>query len=112
MKNTIMRILIGAILLLLISGIAVLVIGSMHEWTALQLSDGFFWAGAIMGLIGFISLQGYSQRGPAWPPAHADENDRFKLWAADVFHGKMLAAVFGISALLLFGLSFLFLRLS
>ena len=111
MKNTIMRVLIGVILLSLISGIVVSIIGLMHGWKTSQFSDGFFWAGAIMVLIGFISLQGYSQRTTGWPQVHSDPADRGKLWAADIFRGKILMAVFGISGLLLFGLSILASRL-
>jgi hypothetical protein len=111
MKNTILRILIGAILFGLISSIVVSIIGLLHGWTASQFSDGFFWAGAIMISIGFISLLGYSRRPIDWPPVHSDPADRAKLWAADAFRGKILMAAFGISGLLLFGLSILLLRL-
>jgi hypothetical protein len=112
MKNTILRILIGAILFSLISGIVVSIIGLRLGWKAsIQFSDGFFWAGVIMISIGFISLRGYSQRTTAWPPVSLDPADGAKLWAADAFHGKTLMAVFGIAGLLLFGLSFLVLRL-
>ncbi len=111
MKNTILRILIGAILFSLISGIVVLIIGFMHGWRTSQFSDGFFCAGVIMILVGFTSLQGYGQRTMDWPPVHLGPADRARLWAADTFHGKILMAVFGISGLLLFGLSFLVLRL-
>lgn len=111
MKNTILRILIGTILLWLISGIVVSIIGLILGWKTSQFSDGFFWAGVIMILIGFISLQGYSQRTVDWPPVHSDPADRGKLWAADTFRGKILIAVFGISGLLLFGLSILISRL-
>ena len=111
MRNTILRILIRAILLALISGIVVSIIGLMQGWKTYQFSDGFFWAGAIMILIGFVSLRGYSQRTMDWPPVHLDPADRASLWAADSFRGRVLTAVFGISGLLLFGLSFLVLRL-
>jgi hypothetical protein len=112
MKNTILRILIGAILFSLISGIVVSIIGLMRGWkTSAQFSDGFFWAGVIMISIGFVSLLGYSQRTIDWPPVHSDPPDRAKLWTADTLHGKILMAVFGISGLLLFGLSLLVLRL-
>jgi hypothetical protein len=111
MRNMILRILIGAILLSLISGIVVAIIGSMHGWKTFQFSDGFFWAGVLMIAIGFISLQGYNQRTAHWPPVDSDPADRAKLWAADAFHGKMLMAVFGISGLLLFGMSLLVLKL-
>jgi len=112
MKNTILRILIGAILFSLISGIVVLIIGSMRGWkTSTQFSDGFFWAGVVMIAIGFISFRGYSLGTINWPPVHLDPSDRAKLWVADAFRGKTLMAVFGISGLLLFGLSFLVSRL-
>ena len=59
MKNTILRILISAILFSLISGIVVSIIGLLLGWkTSTQFSDGFFWAGAIMILIGFFSFLG------------------------------------------------------
>ena len=112
MKNTILRILISAILFSLISGIVVSIIGLMLGWkTSTQFSNGFFWDGVIMILIGFISFQGYRQRTIDWPPVHLDSAERSNLWAADTFRGKNLMAVFGISGLLLFGLSFLALRL-
>jgi hypothetical protein len=112
MKNTILRILIGAIVISLISGIVVSIIGLRLGWKASnQFSDGFFWAGVIMFSIGFISFRGYSQRTTAWPPVYLEPADSAKLWAADAFHGKILVAVFGISGLLLFGLSFLVSRL-
>jgi hypothetical protein len=112
MKKTILRILIGAILFSLISGVVVSIIGLARGWkTSTQFSDGFFWASVILIAIGFISLQGYSQRTAGWPPVHSDPADRAKLWAADVSRGKILMAAFGISGLLLFGLSFLVLRL-
>jgi hypothetical protein len=112
MKSTILRILVRAILFSLISGIVVSIIGFIHRWkTATQFSDGLFWAGVIMILIGFISFRGYSQRTTAWPPVYSDSADRAKLWAADAFHGKVLMAIFGISGLLLLGLSILVSRL-
>jgi hypothetical protein len=112
MKNTILRTLISAILFSLISGIVVSIISLMLGWkTSTQFSNGFFWAGVIMILIGFISLQGYRQRTIDWPPAHLDPAERSNLWAADTFRGKYLMAIFGISGLLLLGLSFLVPRL-
>jgi hypothetical protein len=112
MKNTILRILISTILFSFISGVVVSIIGLILGWkTFTQFSDGFFWAGVIMILIGFISFQGYSQRSIDRVPAYLDPADRATLWAADTFRGKNLMAFFGISGLLLFGLSFLVLRL-
>ena len=112
MKNPILRTLIAAVLLSLISGIVVSIIGLMLGWkTSIQFSDGLFWAGVIMIAIGFISSQGYSQRTTDGPPVSLDPADGSNLWAADTFRGKNLLAFFGISGLLLFGLSFLVGRL-
>ncbi len=112
MKNTILRILIGAILFSLLAGIVVAIIGLILGWkTSTQFSDGLFWAGAIMIAIGFISFRGYSRRASEGPPGHLDMADRSNLWAADAFRGKNLLAFFGISGLLLFGLAFLVGRL-
>lgn len=108
MKIRILHFLSGAILFSLISGVVVSLIGLMLGWkTPAQYSDGFFWAGVIIIAIGFISLQGYSQRTPYWPADHLDMTERSNLWAADIFRGKNLMTFFGISGLLLFGMSFL-----
>jgi hypothetical protein len=112
MKNTIRRILIGAILFALISGVVVTIIGLMVGWkTSTQFSNGFFWAGAIMILIGFVSYWGYSQRTIDGLSDYLDPAERSKLWAVDTFRGKNLLAFLGISGLLLFGLSLLVARL-
>jgi len=108
MKNTVLRILIGASLFALIAGIVVLIIGLAFGWnTSIQFSNGFFWAGAILIIVGVVSFQGYNQHTVDGPPVHLDPADRSNLLAADTFRGKSLMAVFGISGLLLFGLSFL-----
>jgi hypothetical protein len=112
MKNTALRILLGASLLAFISGSVVVIIGLTRGWkTSIQFSDGFFWAGAIMIFIGLISYQGYSQRNREESMVSLDPADRSNLWAADTLRGKNLMAVFGTSSLLLFSLSFLVGRL-
>ena len=108
MKNRILHILIGAILLSLISGVVVSIIGVIRGWnSSTQFSNVFFWAGIIMIAIGFISFQGYGHRFIGWLPDHMDSADRANLWAIDIIRGKNLLAFFGISGLLLFGLSYL-----
>jgi hypothetical protein len=112
MKILILRILISAILISLISGVVVSLMGLVLTWkTSTQFSDGFFWAGAAMAAIGFISLQGYSQRAINWPPVFLNSDERSGLWGADIFHGKIIMVIFGISGLMLFGMSALVLRL-
>jgi hypothetical protein len=109
MKNTILRILISAILFSLISGIVVSITGLMLGWkTSTQFSDGFFWAGVIIIAIGFVNVMGglnqpivpYSQSA-----LHLDMDERFKLWAADTLHGYNILAFLGTSGLLLFGMA-------
>jgi len=108
MKIRILHFLIGAILFSLTSGVVVSIFGFMRGWeTSTQFSDGFFWAGVIIIAIGLISLQGYSLRTPYWPSDHLDPAERSNLWAADIFRGKTLMAFFGVSGLLLIGLSVL-----
>ena len=108
MKNKILRILIGAILITIMSAIVVSIIGLKAEWkTSIQFSDGFFWAATIVILIGFISYYGYRRRATDWPPINVDPANRSKLWAADNSRGKILLLVFGISGLMLIGLSIL-----
>ena len=108
----ILRILMRAILFSLVSGIVVSLIGLKLGWkTSTEFSNGFFVAGAILISIGFISFQGYRQRPTAWPPVYVDPAERPSLWAADTSHGKNLLIFFGVSGVLLFGLSFGVLRL-
>jgi len=108
MKNTIPRILIGAILFSLVAASVVAIIGLLLGWkTSAQFSDGFFWAGALMIFIGVISFQGYSRGASDGPPIYVDPAERSNLGAADTSRGKKLMAFLGISGLLLFGLAFL-----
>ena len=112
MKNPILRILISAALLALISAIVVVLIGLKSEWkTSIQFSDGFFWAGALMIFIGFVSYQGYKQPIDG-PEVYLDPAERSNLWQGDTFRGKNLMTIFGLSGLLLFILSLLVGRLS
>ena len=112
MKNSILRILIGAILLSLVSGIVVAIAGIILGWqTSTQFSDGFFWAGTIVISIGFVNLMGMlSQRTVSGLPysqsaVHLDVAERFKIWNADILRGYNLLAFLFISGLLLLGLS-------
>lgn len=112
MKNTILRILISAILFTVVSGIVVAIIGLMLGWkTSVQFSDGFFWAGAIVISIGFVNFLGMlSQRtvsGLEYSQSaiHLDASERFKIWQADILHSYHLLAFLGICGLLLFGLA-------
>lgn len=108
MKNMILRILISAILFSFITGIVVAIIGFILRWeTATQFSDGFFLAGGVMLALGFLSYQGYRQRTINRLPLHLDPAKLAHLWATDTLRGKNIMAFFGLSGLLLFGLSFL-----
>jgi hypothetical protein len=110
--RAILHTLAGALLLSLISGTGVWLASLMLGWeTAAQLSDGFFWTGALMIVFGFVSYQGYRQRSLSWPTTFLDPTERSNLWTADTFRGQNLMLIFGISGLLLLGFSFLVVRL-
>jgi hypothetical protein len=109
MKNTILRILISAILFSLISGIIVSIIGLMLGWkTSTKFSDGFFWAGAILISLGFLSVLGRLNQ-PIMPYSQSalylGQAERAKQWAADISQGYNILAFLGTSGLLLLGLS-------
>jgi hypothetical protein len=112
MKNTILRILISAILFSLIIGIVVTITGLMLGWkTSAQFSDGFFWAGAILISIGLLSVMGaYNARTVSGlqnsqSAVYLDIAERFKIWSADILHSYNLLAFLGISGLVLLGLA-------
>jgi hypothetical protein len=113
MKNLILRILIRAILLSLISGIVVSIIGLILGWkTFTQFSDGFTWAGGIMSVIGFLNVYGMlnqdARAGRQYSPVNnLGEAEGFRLWTADTLRGYNLLALLGTSALLLFGMAVL-----
>lgn len=109
MKKTFLRILISASLFSLVSGVVVMIIGFVLGWkTATQFSDGFFWAGALVLLIGCVNALGtvyHSGLEFRQSAVYLDAAERFKLKEADILHGYNLLAFLGISGLLLFGLS-------
>jgi hypothetical protein len=112
MKNTIVRILIRAVLVLLVAGSIVVIIGLTRGWkTSAEFSDGFFFAGAILIFIGLISYMGYSQGSDNEAPVYLDPAERSFIRAEDTSHGKSLMIFFAIPGVLLFGLSLLIARL-
>ena len=112
MKHPILRILVFVILFSLVSGLVVSVIGYVRQWnTSTQYSNGFFWAGLILISFGFISFQGYRQRGGEWPPVGLSPGERANILDADILRGRNIMVFLGVCGLLMFGLSFLVLRL-
>ncbi len=111
MKNQILRILINASLLSLIAGIVVTIAGLLLGWkTSTQFSDGFFLAGGILCVIGFLNFYGMinqdSGAGRQYSPVNnLDEAEGFRLWKEDSLRGYNLLALLGTSGLLLFGIS-------
>ena len=112
MKNPILRILVFVILFSIISGVVVSIIGYLLGWnTSIEYSNGFFWAGLILISFGFISFQGYRQRGGEWPPVVLSPGERAHLLDADILRGRNIMVFLGVCGLLMFGLSFLILKL-
>ena len=111
MRNRILRVLINAALLALISGIVISITGLMLKWkTSTQFSDGFFWAGAILISLGFLNVlgghnQATSRLMTSQSAVHLDTAERFRLWEADTLKGYNLLALLGTSGVLLFCLS-------
>ncbi len=111
MKNSILRILISAILFSLIAGMVVSITGFMLHWkTSTQFSDGFFWAGAILISLGFLSALGeHNQPSSGLQTSQSvidlDMAERSRRWAADISRGHNILAFLGISGLLLIGMA-------
>jgi hypothetical protein len=112
MKNSILRILISAILFALIAGVIVAITGLILKWkTFTQFSDGFFWAGGILVSLGAVSVLGRVSQGAIsetqyWGSAvHMDMTERSRQWSADISQGYNSLAFLGTSGLLLCGLS-------
>jgi hypothetical protein len=111
MKIKLPRILISAVLFSLISGIIVLIIGLIVGWkTSIQYSDGFFFAGGIMIVIGFMNVWGMHNQdinaGRQYSPlSHSERDEGFKVWTADLARGYNSLTFLGISGLLLFGMA-------
>jgi hypothetical protein len=111
MKNKIPHTLISAALFSLISGIIVTIIGLILAWkTYTQFSDGFFFAGGIMIVVGFLNVWGMHNEDPyagmrVSQAVHLDKDESFKLWMADLSQGYNLLIFLGISGVLLFGMA-------
>jgi len=111
MGKKILRFLIIIIALTLIATGIVMVLGLILKWkTPAQFSDGFFLAGGILIVVGFISFLGsHNMEGlSGYQYARVNRYDRdegFKLWTADLARGYNILALLGGSGLLLFGLA-------
>ncbi len=111
-KSPILRVLTSAVVFSVISGIIVAIIGIILGWkTSTQFSDGFFWAGAILISLGFLSALGRMNQGTISEKQyrqsgdHADMAERSKQWAADISKGHNILAFLGTTGLLVFGMS-------
>ena len=110
MKNALVRTLVSAVLFSLVSSILLTIVGLILGWkNYAQFSDGFFWAGAIFLLIGFVNVMG-SLNQPADPrllhsqsAVHIDGFERYRRWQSDISRGHNLMIFMGVSAVLLFG---------
>ena len=112
MKDSILRILLSASILALLCSIIVAIFGIKCDWTtAVQYSDGFFWASMIVLSIGFMNLMGMrSQNSLAGLPynqsvVRMDMEERYRIWQSDLFRGYKFLSLLGVAALELFGMS-------
>lgn len=108
MKEKYLRVLTSAVLFSLISGIVVTIIGLILGWkTYTQFSDGFFYGGTIMFVVGFLNVMATQNQMPnaaqqPGPLVHMDRDERFKIWAADISRGYNFMLFLAISGLLMF----------
>ncbi|HVM71946.1 MAG TPA: hypothetical protein VMT91_09315 [Anaerolineales bacterium] len=111
MKNLILHMLVRAALVSLVAGLLVAILGIVLHWkTPVQFSDGFFWAGAILMLIGFMNVMGMLHQSSSGleyrqSSVQRSKDERFQLLEADTYRGYTLLGIMGISGLLMFGLS-------
>jgi hypothetical protein len=112
MKKPIFRILVSAIIFSFIGGIIVTIIGLILKWkTSAEFSNGYFYAGAILIMIGLLFIVGSQNERTVtglqynWSAVKMDISERFRLWESDLSSGYSKMAFFGISGLLLFGQS-------
>lgn len=102
---------------LIISGVISALLGAaglLLSWkTAVQFSNGFFWAGALLVIFGTLSIfGGYSMRsnfGVVYSQSAGDANilERTKQWIADTEHSYSFYALLLISGAILMLLSVL-----
>ena len=94
MKNPFLRLIAWALLLSLLIGLLVSGAGWMLGWhTSAQFSNGFFWSGGILIILGVLSVAGgYSMRSNfnvVYSQSAGDMNlgERTKRWVADMSQG-------------------------
>jgi hypothetical protein len=103
-----------AALIAIIAGGSVLGIGWLRGWqTAIQFSNGFFAAGAIVLVLGFATVSGgfrmRSDFGVLYSQSAGDMSlsDRTKLWVADITQGYGALILLTFAGLLLIGVAIL-----
>ncbi len=89
-------------------------IGWRLGWSsAREFSDGFLWAGLILGGCGLLSLMGgYGMHNSptlrvSETAGHMTLSERTRLWVADLEQGWAAAIILGVSGAALFGVSVL-----
>jgi hypothetical protein len=117
MRDWILRFVIIVTIITLVTGSLVTGYGLIKKWTtAVQFSNGFFFGGVLLMGIGFVNVLGmlYQETNTDRQNNQAvevDKEERFKLWTADTAKGYNKLAYFGTAGLVLFGMSFLLLKL-
>jgi hypothetical protein len=103
-----------AALIAILAGLIVLGIGWLGRWhSALQFSNGFFTAGAIVIVLGLLSVMGgFSMRSDfrvLYSQSAGDMNlaDRSRLWMADITQGYGVLILLAIAGFLLIGIAVL-----
>jgi hypothetical protein len=109
----VLRIVIIALVITLVTGGIVLLIGSGNDWTtSVEYSNGFFMAGLILVAIGCVNIIGAHNANPDEGKQYDGEVDagtgeRFKQITRDIGKGYNFLAIFGSAGVLTIGISLL-----
>lgn len=111
MKNVILRFLVIILIISIVSAIIVLVIGLISKWqTEIQYSNGFFYGGGILVLLGFINVMGArtDDRVTGMSDGRINTQERlssYRLLQEDIGKGNNRLVYLGVSGVLLWGVA-------
>lgn len=112
MKSPFVRVLIFSLLLSVAACLIIGLLGLILRWdSAVKFSNGLFWAGAILIVLGGLSiLGGYGIRGDSTvqygqTAGDMSVSERSKLWLKDMTQGYNMLILFLISGALTMGVS-------
>ena len=117
MKNQVMRFISVILVLTVVSAIVVLIIGLISKWTtAIQFSNGCFYGGGVLIVIGLINAVGArtDDRTPGLQDGRLSTQERestYQILREDIAKNNNRMVYLGVSGLLLWGVAALIPRI-